>query len=142
MNGILSAERLPEGLADRIAALELRIREQDEAARLSETELHAMERDLVVKEAYLRHLERGQQVLAVELAQVRERAAELFAGLEAAEARIAGAEAACAGATAELHAVRSSAAYRLGTRLLAVAGRLGPVAGVARLVARGRQFSG
>ena len=127
-NATLSAPQLSEEVAGRLTAMELRIREQDEAARLSETELVAMERDLRVKDAYIRRLERDQQLLSVELAQVRERAAELFADLERAEARIA------EGAR-QLAAVRDETAYRLGTRLVALARRLGPLPGLARRVA-------
>ena len=132
-NGILSTEEsLPEGLLERVSALELRVREQEEAAQLSETELQAMERDLAVKDAYIRRLERGQEILAVELAQVRERAAELFEGLERAEARLAAAEGAAAEATAELVAVRAGAAYRLGDMVVALGRRLGPLGRLGR----------
>ena len=129
----LSAPQLPEEVAGRLASMELRIREQDEAARLSETELLAMERDLRVKDAYIRRLERDQQLLSVELAQVRERAAELFADLERAEARIAD-------DARQLAAVRDETAYRLGARLVVVAHRLGPLPALARrVVARRRR---
>lgn len=141
-NGILSAERPHDDLAEQLAAAELHIRELDEAARLSETELDAMERDLLVKEAFIRRLERGQQILSVELAQVRERAAELFEGLEQAEARIADLQALAGARAAELQAVRSSAAYRVGTRLVGLVRRLGPAASVARRLASARSGRG
>lgn len=120
-SGTLSAPQLPEQVSERIAGLELRIREQDEAVRLRDTELSALERDLVVKEAFVRRLERDQQVLAVELAQVRARAAELFADLEAAEARVAAGE-------ARLAELAATPAFRLATRLAVLARRLGPLA--------------
>jgi septal ring factor EnvC (AmiA/AmiB activator) len=47
-----------------------------------------MERDLALKEAYVKSLEREQDRLREEIGQVRERAAELFADLERSEARI------------------------------------------------------
>lgn len=123
-NGTLSTEEtVSERRADRSAALELRIREQDEAAQLAATELRAMERDLAVKDAFIRRLERGQELLSVELAQVRERAAELFGDLERSEARAAAAEAAAADAAAELAAVRASAAFRLGSTAVGVGRR-------------------
>lgn len=138
-NGVLSAEEtLPDGLAERIAALELRIREQDEAARMSDTELRAMERDLAVKDAFICRLERGQELLSVELAQVRERAAELFGDLERAEARVAAAEAAAAVAAGELAAVRASTSMRIGTVLVAVARRCGPLGRLGRRLLSGR----
>lgn len=127
-NGTLKDLQLPEQVVDRLARMELRIREQDEAARLAETELLAMERDLRVKEAYVRRLERDQQLLSVELAQVRERAAELFADLEAAEERIAE-------KAAQLAAFELQPAYQVGMRLVAAARRLGPLARLLRRLA-------
>ncbi len=134
-NGILSTEEAP---AERLAALELRLREQVEAAELCGTELRAMERDLAVKDSFIRRLERGQELLSVELAQVRARADELFGDLERAEARCAAAEAALAASAAELASVRASTSLRVGATAVAVARRLGPLGRLARHLASGR----
>jgi hypothetical protein len=85
-----------------------------------------------VEDAYIRRLARCQEILAVELAQVRERAAELFEGLGRAEARLGAAEAAAAEAAAQLVAVRAGAAYRLGGTVVALGRRLGPLGRLGR----------
>ena len=88
-DGALSSEQaLLAKLEDRIAELEMRLRERDEAEQLHNAELQALERDLVIKEAYIDRLEFEQQLLKTEIGQVRARAAELFSDLERAEARL------------------------------------------------------
>jgi chromosome segregation ATPase len=97
-------------LQGRVAELEMRLRERDEQQQLFSAELHALERDLVIKEAYVKRLEFEQQLLTTEIGQVRARAAELFGDLERAEARIAE-----LGALAQ--EVQSQPAYRVAVRL-------------------------
>lgn len=131
-SGALKAPEIPEQLDGRLADLELRLREQEEAAQLRETELLAMERDLVLKEAYAKSLEVDRHLLTVELGQVRDRAAELFEDLEGAEARLVELGTLVAD-------IRAQASYRLGLRLVAVLDRAGPLAELARGAARRRR---
>lgn len=103
-------------LERRLADAELRARAAEEAADLRRRELAAMEDDLRALDRHVGHLEHGRLVLEIELQQVRQRAAELFADLERDEAVIAelGAE------IAELKAKHPSSASidRALTRLL------------------------
>ena len=107
-------------LRRRIAELELRVREQDETEQMHETELVAMERDLALKEAYVKSLEREQDRLREEIGQVRERAAELFADLERSEARIVELGALAAD-------IQRQTSYRMSVVIVRVLRRTGPL---------------
>ncbi len=120
-------QQLLAQLEERLGELEMRLRERDEAEQLHNAELQALERDLVIKEAYVERLEFEQQLLKIEIGQVRERAAELFGDLERAEARIAELGALAAdiqGQPSYRAAVRASRLVRRAKPLLSSLGRL------------------
>jgi len=112
-------------LGRRVAELELRVREQDETEQMHETELLAMERDLALKEAYVKRLEREQDRLREEIGQVRERAAELFGDLERSEERIVELGALAAD-------IQRQASYRMSVVIVRVLRRSGPLFALGR----------
>ncbi len=117
-----------EELAARVASLELALQERAEIVEMRDIELTAMERDLALKARYIAQLELERHLVGVELGQVRQRAAELFADLERDEAIIAELR-------ARLSAIEAAPAYRLGRLAVALARRSGPLAPILRRLA-------
>ena len=117
-----------EELAARVASLELALQERAEIVEMRDIELTAMERDLALKARYIAQLELERHLVGVELGQVRQRAAELFADLERDEAIIAELR-------ARLSAIEAAPAYRLGRLAVALARRSGPQAPILRRLA-------
>lgn len=71
------------------AELALRAAEHEQRVALLSRELAAMADDLRSVERHVAHLEHGRLVLEIEISQLRQRAAELFADLERDETEIA-----------------------------------------------------
>ncbi|MCU1490928.1 MAG: hypothetical protein JWM85_2333 [Acidimicrobiaceae bacterium] len=118
-----------EELLDRLAAVDLRVRELQETAELRDTELSAMERDLGLKERYIAYLELERHLGTVELGQVRDRAAELFGDLERAESEIRRLQ-------DHLGEIQSQPSYRVSVILVRVLRRSGPLYSLLRWAAR------
>lgn len=144
------AERRIYALEERLAEVELRLREQVEAERQKELELRAVERDVAVKEAYAQRLEAELVQIRTELGLTHNHAANLEAVLAARDAEIAAhagelatqqaALAAAEARAAELGAlvgtIQQQASYKLAVGVTNRLRHTGPLFGVVRRVVR------
>ncbi|MGA9078293.1 MAG: hypothetical protein WB383_08180 [Acidimicrobiales bacterium] len=110
---------------------ELLARELVEADRVREAEYEAVLRDLSVKDVYVRdsevnlaRAEDRERSTRDELGRVRERAAELFADLEHAEAVIVGLNAEIVRLQDEIAAIQATRSYRWAVAGASLAGRV------------------
>ncbi|MGP8163100.1 MAG: hypothetical protein ACLQAN_04885 [Acidimicrobiales bacterium] len=118
-------------------------RAQAEVEQVREAEFRAVLRELAIKDAYIEEAEReftrsenSARAARDELAEVRARAAELFADLVRAEASIAGLNGEIARLNDEIASIRATRSYRWSAAAVTLLNRL--VSPMRRLRRRGR----
>jgi CRISPR/Cas system CSM-associated protein Csm2 small subunit len=130
-------ERMIYALEERLAEIELRLRQQFEVEHQQQLEMRALERDLLMKEAYVGYLEHDRGALHARLVEaialrdeVISHRDEIFRSLEAREAELAEAQ-------ASLAAINQQLAYRVSRKATRVLKEnTGPLYGVLRAAMR------
>jgi len=123
-------ERMLYALEERLAELDMRLREQIEADQVRELEFRAMERDLALKDAYVTKLETERETMHAQLGQAFAHRDELFVALEATRSELAEVAATSA-------AIQSQLSYRASRKIAAVLrDNTGPLYGLLKAALR------